>query len=623
MAGLFDWMRSSSGAMKRALRLVEQGRRAEAFPLFAKAAEAKLPEAEFQVARCYLEGAGVPASSIEGARWLERAATQGYVEAQSMLAAMYVHGIPGSAAPGALGQASELSAGRPAAVLFAQDEPARPDFGRAAVWARKAAESGSADGQALLAFILTSGPEEGRDLDAAEELYRRSAAADCPQGRLGLGLALLRKAAAVPELFAEAASQLGGAAEAGLPTAQYLLGVLCEQGQGVEKDPARGVAFYKTAAEKGLRSAQARLGMALMEGRGVEKDTLAGESWLRRAALGGDPEAAALVGDMYARGGDLPPNHAEAAMWFRLAADAGHRMAARALGMLHLTGAGVPRDPSEATRWFRISAEAGDIRAKHDLAALVLQGQGTPEDSVRTREWFEQAAASDDLVAAFNYGVCLAQGVGVERDDRRAAEWLRKAAEGVVNAQYWYGRMLIEGRGVTQDLAEGRRRIALAADTGMTEAQVALAEMMVNGRGGPKDHPAALALFQLAAESGHAGAMFAIGALYGGGHDIPWDRPQAQRWFRMAAERGHVHAQMMLGRYLARGLAGQTNFAEARSWLERAAAQGLADAQADLAALLIHAPDMPAPAAPNSESAGSTVVAEGRADASHAGAGAR
>ena len=117
MAGLFGWMEFASGSLKRARRLIEEGKRAEAFPLLAKAAEAKLPEAEFQVARCYLEGAGVPPSAVEGARWLERAASQGYVDAQSMLAALYIHGIPGSAAPTAASRASELSASRPAAAL--------------------------------------------------------------------------------------------------------------------------------------------------------------------------------------------------------------------------------------------------------------------------------------------------------------------------------------------------------------------------------------------------------------------------------------------------------------------------------------------------------------------------
>ena len=312
--------------------------------------------------------------------------------------------------------------------------------------------------------------------------------------------------------------------------------------------------------------------------------------------MAGDPEAAALIGDLYARGGELPPNHAEAAMWFRIAAEAGHRMAARALGMLHLTGAGVPRDPTEAARWFRVSAEAGDTQVANTTSPpWCCRARPRGEDSVRTREWFEEAAASGDLVAAFNYGVCLAQGVGVERDDRRAAEWLRRAAEGVVNAQYWYGRMLIEGRGVEPGPGRGPRldrpRRRGRHDRGAGGAGRNDGERPRRPQGPSKRR---WRLFQRAADADHVGAMFAIGALYGGGHDIPWDRPQAQRWFRMAAERGHAHAQLMLGRYLARGLAGETNLGEARVWLERAAAQGMEEAQRDLRRSLRAAPAAPA-----------------------------
>ena len=164
----------------------------------------------------------------------------------------------------------------------------------------------------------------------------------------------------------------------------------------------------------------------------------------------------------------------------------------------------------------------------------------------------------------------------------------------MVNAQYWYGRMLVEGRGVEANPEEGRVWITRAADVGMIEAQVMLADMMLTGRGGPKDHPAALALFQKAAGQGHVGAMFAVGAMHGGGHEVPWDRVAAQRWFRAAAERGHPYAQMMLGRYLARNLAGEQDIEEARRWIERAVAQGLQEAKADLAAL----PPAPEPDGP-------------------------
>ena len=82
----------------------------------------------------------------------------------------------------------------------------------------------------------------------------------------------------------------------------------------------------------------------------------------------------------------------------------------------------------------------------------------------------------------------------MERDDRSATQWLRRSAEGVAMAQYWYGRMLVEGRGVEADPAEGRVWLTRAADAGVAEAQVMLGEMMVNGRGGPRDREVALNL---------------------------------------------------------------------------------------------------------------------------------
>jgi uncharacterized protein len=159
------------------------------------------------------------------------------------------------------------------------------------------------------------------------------------------------------------------------------------------------------------------------------------------------------------------------------------------------------------------------------------------------------------MVAACNLGVCLAEGLGVELDEPQAATWLRRAAGGVVDAQYHYGRMLVDGRGVEANATAGRAWIARAAGAGMANAQAALAEMMVNGRGGPCDPLTAVVLFEKAARKGHVGAMFALGVLNGGHHGRA-NHTIAQRWLQAAADRGHGHAQMMLGSHRERGQRG-------------------------------------------------------------------
>ncbi len=151
---------SPDAALRRAVRLSEQGKVAEAFRLLTRSAKAGIADAEYRVACCYLEGAGVPASRIEGARWLQRAAGHGHVEAQALLGGLCVHGLAGG-----------VNGARPER-LFAEAEPSEPDFASAFKWARQAAEAGSAKAQAVLAYVLTCGPEEMRDLDEAHRWYQ-------------------------------------------------------------------------------------------------------------------------------------------------------------------------------------------------------------------------------------------------------------------------------------------------------------------------------------------------------------------------------------------------------------------------------------------------------------------
>src|ERR1700751_1349190 len=107
---------SPAAALRRAIRLSEEGKAAEAFPLLTRSAKAGMAEAEYRVARCYLEGSGVPPSRAEGARWLEPAASHGWVEAQALLSTLCVRGL----ANGTNGTLADR--------LFSVDEPDEPDF---------------------------------------------------------------------------------------------------------------------------------------------------------------------------------------------------------------------------------------------------------------------------------------------------------------------------------------------------------------------------------------------------------------------------------------------------------------------------------------------------------------
>lgn len=559
-----------SVGLKRALRAVSPVEVANAFPVIARAAGRGNSLAQLRVGQAYLSGYGVPRSRAAAGEWLQRAAEAGLLEAQVVFANFLLEGR--------LSPATEpLGSGR---------ESTDPDFEGALRWGLVAANRNSASGAALVAYVLTNGPEAVRDIVQSDNWYRRAADGDSPQGWLGHGMALMREARSEEDKAAGAAVILK-AAEAGLPLALYFMGTMTQQGLGIPANEADAMNWYRQAAAAGVRAAQARWGAALLSGRGVQRNIVEGESWLRRAALAGDVDAAAMIGDLYAGGHGLP-NPAEASAWYTRAAEGGHAAAARALGMLRMGG--LDKDPDEAARWMRQGGDGGDETARSALSDLVLAGRGTPDDRMRVRAWFQEAADRGDPVAAFNLAVCLFEAVGGERDEREAAIWMIRAAEHVPAAQFWHGRMLLEGRLMACDPVMARSWISKAAEAGITDAEVTLGQMMVNGTGGPRDHTRALRLFEVAAAKGHAGAEFAVGALFGGGHDVPVDRKLAQARFQKAADMGHPHAQLILGRYLAQGLAGEQDIPAARIWLEKARDAGLVEAEVDLA-LIVEKPE--------------------------------
>jgi TPR repeat protein len=80
-------------ALRHALVLGKKGRWDRALPYLARAARAGLSEAQYWLGRCYLEARGVPFDPREGVWWLEKAAEQGFVGAQTALAGLYLHGV--------------------------------------------------------------------------------------------------------------------------------------------------------------------------------------------------------------------------------------------------------------------------------------------------------------------------------------------------------------------------------------------------------------------------------------------------------------------------------------------------------------------------------------------------
>jgi hypothetical protein len=91
------------------------------------------------------------------------------------------------------------------------------------------------------------------------------------EAQFDLGM-LYEEGEGVPQDFGQAAAWYRKAAERGHADAQFLLGALYESGQGIPRDDAQAVYWYGKAAEQGHSYAPSALGALIEQGRGIHLD---------------------------------------------------------------------------------------------------------------------------------------------------------------------------------------------------------------------------------------------------------------------------------------------------------------------------------------------------------------
>jgi TPR repeat protein len=159
----------------------------------------------------------------------------------------------------------------------------------------------------------------------------------------------------------------------------------------VRGDCTTALRLFRSLAEQGVAEAQWVLGKMYANGQGVPQDFTEATEWYFRAANQGHAEAQVTEGQlaMIAE----PRDYAEALKWFGKAADQGNAEGQRELGLMYARGQGVPQDYAEAVRRVGKAADKGDSEAQFNLGLMYSIGQGVPQDYVGAYKWLNLAAA--------------------------------------------------------------------------------------------------------------------------------------------------------------------------------------------------------------------------------------
>ncbi len=126
-----------------------------------------------------------------------------------------------------------------------------------------------------------------------------------------------------------------------------------------KKDFTTAVEHFKKAAETGDAEAQYYLGRMCFDGNGMPKDSTEAVRWMRMSGEKGYAPAQLIIGVEYYFGGDPERDYGKAAEWFKKAAEQDNPGGHYFMGWIYATGRGVEKDRFKALNSFRLALANG------------------------------------------------------------------------------------------------------------------------------------------------------------------------------------------------------------------------------------------------------------------------
>lgn len=139
------------------------------------------------------------------------------------------------------------------------------------------------------------------------------------------------------------------------------------------KDYVKAMQEFRPLAEQGDATAQNYLGVMYENGRGIDIDYVKAVQWYTKAAEQGSSLGQFNLGTMYDYGRGVTEDQTLAVQWLTKAAEQGHMSAQYRLGIRYLNGRGVPKDEAKAAQWLAKAKEKGDGDAQFELLRIVVR----------------------------------------------------------------------------------------------------------------------------------------------------------------------------------------------------------------------------------------------------------
>ncbi len=220
----------------------------------------------------------------------------------------------------------------------------------------------------------------------------------------------------------------------GCTEAQYFMGMAFDAGDGVPKNMALSLAWYRKAAAKNHPSALYDLALHYLEEKTNRASMELADKYMLRAARAGHREAQFQCAMTCFRGNTMPQDCEAGKNWLAKSAAEGWAKAEFTLYEMYFNGrlpaqgcSRYPQDRPEAVRWLRRAVEHDHLQAQTILAIMLIRGKDIPPDQTEAERLLRHAAGHGNSEAQNDLGYAILSGATAKRDLVEAAMWCKLA----------------------------------------------------------------------------------------------------------------------------------------------------------------------------------------------------
>ena len=194
--------------------------------------------------------------------------------------------------------------------------------------------------------------------------------------------------------------------------AQYNIGLMYHdgnEGENIARNYSEALRWLRMASDSGYAPAQYLLGLMYYNGEGILENYEEAFNLFLKSAHQAYANAQFALGNMYYDGEGVPQDKVEADKWYQKAAEQGYF-------------------PS-VEWWHRVAVQEGSAEAQNILGVAYLNGDGVEQNFKLAFEWLEKSAAQNHIWGLYNLGVMYFCGYAVQKDVVKASELFHKSVE--------------------------------------------------------------------------------------------------------------------------------------------------------------------------------------------------